>query len=137
MYRIVQEALNNATKHGAARRAHVEVIEDDSTIRVTVRDDGRGFDPIARTDGFGLIGMRERVELLHGKLELYVVRRRAAPTINATFPSSYSKVATRYQRVAHSSRGGSTSPSADESTGFDRTRGETRVCCQVTCMIGS
>jgi signal transduction histidine kinase len=86
MYRIVQEALNNATKHGAARRAHVEVIEDDSTIRVTVRDDGRGFDPIARTDGFGLIGMRERVELLHGKLEV-TSSPEGGTTISATFPT--------------------------------------------------
>jgi signal transduction histidine kinase len=70
MYRIVQEALNNATKHGGARRAHVEVIEDDSVIRVTVRDDGRGFDPVAQTDGFGLIGMRERIELLYGTLDV-------------------------------------------------------------------
>jgi two-component system, NarL family, sensor histidine kinase UhpB len=88
MYRIVQEALTNATKHGAARRAHVEVIEDDSTIRVTVRDDGRGFDPIARTDGFGLIGMRERVELLNGKLEL-TSSPEGGTTINANFPNSY------------------------------------------------
>ena len=43
MYRIVQEALNNAAKHGGARRAQVEVAEDDSTVRVTVRDDGNGL----------------------------------------------------------------------------------------------
>jgi signal transduction histidine kinase len=85
MYRIVQEALNNATKHGDAHRAHVEVIEDHSAVRVTVADDGRGFDPVDQTDGFGLIGMRERVELLQGTLEI-----KSAPgegtTINATFP---------------------------------------------------
>ncbi len=86
MYRIVQEALNNATKHGAARRAQVEVIEDDSTIRVTVRDDGRGFDPIAQTDGFGLIGMRERIELLQGTLKI-TSSPADGTTINATFPT--------------------------------------------------
>ena len=86
MYRIVQEALNNATKHGAAERAQVEVVEDRSMIRVTVRDDGRGFDPIAHTDGFGLVGMRERIELLEGTFEV-----RSAPghgtTVTATFPA--------------------------------------------------
>ena len=70
MYRIVQEALNNAAKHGDARRAQVEVEEDDSTVRVTVRDDGHGFDPVAHTDGFGLVGMQERAELLQGTLEV-------------------------------------------------------------------
>ena len=88
MYRIIQEALNNAAKHGGARRAHVEVVEDDSTVRVTVRDDGRGFDPIAHTDGFGLLGMRERVELLQGTLEVTSLPGQGT-TINAAFPASY------------------------------------------------
>ncbi|HTO26152.1 MAG TPA: GAF domain-containing protein [Gaiellaceae bacterium] len=70
VYRIVQEALTNATKHGRAARAVVEVVESDGNVRVTVRDDGVGFDPVARTDGFGLLGMRERVELLDGTLRL-------------------------------------------------------------------
>ena len=87
MYRIVQEALNNAAKHGGARRAHVEVVEDDSTVRVTVRDDGRGFDPIAQTDGFGLLGMRERVELLQGTLEV-ISSPGQGTTINAAFPAA-------------------------------------------------
>ena len=85
MYRIVQEALNNATKHGDARRAHVEVVEDDSTVRVTVRDDGRGFDPTIQSAGFGLIGMRERVELLRGTLEVTSAPGQGT-TINAKFP---------------------------------------------------
>ena len=70
VYRIVQEALTNATKHGGATRAAVEIVEDDRTVRVVVRDDGNGFDPGSRTDGFGLLGMRERVELLDGTLAI-------------------------------------------------------------------
>jgi two-component system, NarL family, sensor histidine kinase DevS len=70
LYRIVQEALTNATKHGNARRAVVEISEQDATVLLMVRDDGDGFDPGAKTDGFGLLGMRERVELLGGKLRL-------------------------------------------------------------------
>jgi signal transduction histidine kinase len=70
IYRIVQEALTNATKHGAARRAVVEISEQDATVQLSVRDDGAGFDPAADTDGFGLLGMRERVELLNGRLSL-------------------------------------------------------------------
>ena len=88
MYRIVQEALNNATKHGDARHARVEIVEDDTSIRVTVRDDGRGFDPIAHTDGFGLLGMRERVELLQGTLEVSSSPGQGT-TIRAAFPTDH------------------------------------------------
>jgi signal transduction histidine kinase len=70
IYRIVQEALTNASKHGAAKRAVVEISEQDATVHLSVRDDGAGFDPEAETDGFGLLGMRERVALLGGKLLL-------------------------------------------------------------------
>jgi signal transduction histidine kinase len=70
IYRIVQEALANASKHGAARRAIVEIGEQNATVRVSIRDDGAGFDPVADTNGFGLLGMRERVELLGGRLSL-------------------------------------------------------------------
>ena len=94
MYRIVQEALNNAMKHGGARHAHVEVAEDDSCVRVTVRDDGNGFDPVAHTDGFGLLGMRERVELLHGTLEVTSSPGQGT-TIDATFTGGYRRGAER------------------------------------------
>jgi signal transduction histidine kinase len=70
LYRIVQEALTNATKHGSARRAVVEVTEDEHRVHVLVRDDGVGFDPSGATEGFGLLGMRERVELLDGTLHV-------------------------------------------------------------------
>jgi signal transduction histidine kinase len=70
LYRIVQEALTNATKHGNAKRTVVEVTEDAHEVHVVVRDDGAGFDPASKTEGFGLIGMRERVELLDGNLRV-------------------------------------------------------------------
>jgi signal transduction histidine kinase len=87
-YRLVQEALNNALHHGEPRRVAVEVSEEAGSLRVRVSDDGKGFDPEARTDGFGLIGMRERAELAGGTLEL-----RSAPgagtTIVATIPAAH------------------------------------------------
>jgi signal transduction histidine kinase len=88
MYRLVQEALNNAAKHGDATLARVEVVEDSSTVRITVRDDGRGFDPVAQTDGFGLIGMRERVELLDGTLDIKSSPGRGT-TIEVTVPARH------------------------------------------------
>ena len=69
-YRLVQEALNNAAHHSGAERVKVEAIESGEKLRLRVSDQGRGFDPSARTDGFGLIGMRERVSLAGGTLEL-------------------------------------------------------------------
>ena len=70
LYRIVQEALGNAVKHGGARRAVVEIREEPTTVRLSVRDDGGGFDPAAHTSGFGLLGMRERVDLHGGELSI-------------------------------------------------------------------
>jgi signal transduction histidine kinase len=70
VYRIVQEALTNATKHGRAKRAVVEVHEDERNVRVAIRDDGQGFDPNEKATGFGLPGMRERAELLGGTLSI-------------------------------------------------------------------
>ena len=85
MYRIVQEALTNAAKHGNAKRAVVEVHEDGSEILVRVRDDGVGFDPVGHTDGFGLLGMHERVQLLDGALQVDSAPGRGT-TIEARFP---------------------------------------------------
>jgi len=70
IYRIVQESLTNISKHGQAHRATVTVEEDETTIRITVQDDGRGFNTTAKSSGFGLLGMRERAELLDGTLEI-------------------------------------------------------------------
>ncbi len=70
LYRITQEALTNARKHGAATRAVIELHEYEASVELTVRDDGHGFDAAAKTNGFGLMGMRERAELLAGRLEV-------------------------------------------------------------------
>jgi len=70
VYRLVQEALNNAARHGQASRIQVDVGEEGARLRVRVIDDGKGFDPNADSEGFGLIGMRERVTIAGGSLEL-------------------------------------------------------------------
>jgi signal transduction histidine kinase len=86
VYRIVQEALTNAAKHGNAERATVEVREQDGTLHLTVSDDGQGFDPQQDTDGFGLLGMHERIELLAGELEIDSAPGRGA-VLTAKFPA--------------------------------------------------
>jgi signal transduction histidine kinase len=70
IYRIVQEGLTNARKHGDAARAIVEISEAAGDIHIAIRDDGGGFDPAAATDGFGLVGIRERAELFEGSLDV-------------------------------------------------------------------
>ena len=69
-YRLVQEALTNVAKHAHAERVQVEVRLEYDVLRVQVTDDGRGFDPEADVDGFGLLGMRERVALARGQLSI-------------------------------------------------------------------
>ncbi len=80
LYRVVQEALTNVSRHAKATRAVISVSERNGTIQAAVTDDGQGLSnpagitPGQRGDGlkggFGLSGMRERAELVGGELEL-------------------------------------------------------------------
>ncbi len=70
VYRVVQEALTNVVKHAHASCAWVTVALSQSVVTVKVRDDGVGFDATARSDGFGLTGIRERVYLAGGEATL-------------------------------------------------------------------
>jgi signal transduction histidine kinase len=70
VYRLVQEALNNVVKHAAATSASVSARLIDHQVRIAVEDDGRGFDPGSVSTGHGLTGMRERIELLGGEIEV-------------------------------------------------------------------
>jgi signal transduction histidine kinase len=69
VYRVVQEALNNVVKHADARHVSVVLREKDGAITAVIEDDGRGFSPGATENGgVGLVGMRERVALVNGRL---------------------------------------------------------------------
>jgi signal transduction histidine kinase len=86
LYRLVQEGLNNAIKHARASAVTVEVLEEHGWVAVRVSDDGRGFrvdDPHA---GFGLVGMRERAELVGGTLDIESLPG-AGTTIRARLPA--------------------------------------------------
>jgi signal transduction histidine kinase len=69
IYRVVQETLNNVSRHSGAKSALVSVQQTEGSIVLTVKDDGSGFEP-AKTRGLGLIGMEERVKQLGGRLEI-------------------------------------------------------------------
>jgi signal transduction histidine kinase len=70
MYRIVQEALTNISKHAGATRISILLARKERAVVVVVEDDGGGFDPGGETSGLGLAGMRERVTLLGGQLRV-------------------------------------------------------------------
>jgi signal transduction histidine kinase len=69
-YRLVQEALTNVSKHARAANVGVFVGLDAHWVTIEVKDDGIGFEPASATSGFGLAGMRERVYLAGGELQI-------------------------------------------------------------------
>lgn len=70
LYRIAQEALTNTAKHAGARTVRLILELSDDELRFAVVDDGCGFDPTAATTGLGLLGMRERIDILGGQFRL-------------------------------------------------------------------
>jgi signal transduction histidine kinase len=69
LYRIIQEALTNVVKHADASRVSILLAEKGSAVVAVIEDDGEGFDPERPpAEGVGLLGMRERVELLDGRI---------------------------------------------------------------------
>ncbi|HEY2282368.1 MAG TPA: sensor histidine kinase [Solirubrobacteraceae bacterium] len=101
IYRVVQEALTNVSRHAEAERAVVSVTERDGIVRASVTDDGKGLPEADRLGprgdglegGFGMSGMRERAELVGGELELVpapgkgTVMRLAVPLAGRPDPS--------------------------------------------------
>lgn len=71
LYRVVQEALTNASRHSGARNINLKVTADGNWVQALVQDDGRGFEVAAqKTRGLGLVGMEERVKELGGRLHM-------------------------------------------------------------------
>jgi signal transduction histidine kinase len=70
VYRLVQEALTNVVKHAVASRVRVTVGESDGEMKIEIQDDGSGFDIDNVSQGFGMVGMLERVTLVGGTLNI-------------------------------------------------------------------
>ncbi|KQL36770.1 MULTISPECIES: sensor histidine kinase [Bacillaceae] len=71
IFRLIQESLTNGIKHGKFKEAWVKVEWLKQKINIIVKDNGKGFDPNeAKEKSFGLIGMRERVDLLDGTMKI-------------------------------------------------------------------
>jgi PAS domain S-box-containing protein len=86
LYRIGQEALHNVVKHANASNARIRIATDGDRLRLTVTDDGSGFDPTEVPRGhIGLIGMRQRIDLVGGDLRVES-RRGEGTTVEAEVP---------------------------------------------------
>jgi len=72
LYRIAQESLQNVAKHSKAKHVSVELTVPDHSIRLSVKDDGVGFDPLAvrGKGGLGMVSMGERARMMRGKLSM-------------------------------------------------------------------
>jgi signal transduction histidine kinase len=77
VFRVVQEAVRNAARHSGARQVRISVNQQTNRLRVSVQDDGKGFDPEQET-GLGILGMQERVLHLGGVLHVDSERGRGA-----------------------------------------------------------
>jgi signal transduction histidine kinase len=70
LFRLVQESLTNVVKHSHANNVSIVLTRKGDAVAVVVEDDGTGFDPGETGDGIGLLGMRERLALLDGTLDV-------------------------------------------------------------------
>jgi signal transduction histidine kinase len=96
-YRLVQECCNNAARHSSASHLNVFLAAADGKLRMRIQDDGVGFEvqaAFAKTGCFGLAGMRERVALAGGELEVSSVRGRGT-RVSAVIPVSVAASKTR------------------------------------------
>lgn len=74
LYRITQECITNAFRHGQARQVRVAIVESGSAVQISIEDDGNGLPPLPENQrqnpGFGLLGIKERVLALGGQLQI-------------------------------------------------------------------
>ena len=87
LYRILQESLNNITKHAMAKNVTVSIVQENNNLLLTIMDDGIGFDKnqIKNKRSFGMMGMEERVTISGGKFEV-VSNLNHGTTINVSVP---------------------------------------------------
>lgn len=96
LFRIVQEALHNASKHSGAGRVEVQLREDSGEIHLVISDSGRGFDSETAMQGrgLGLVSMRERVRLVNGTITIESMSNRGT-TIDVRVPLSPAQISER------------------------------------------
>ncbi|MEQ8823448.1 MAG: ATP-binding protein [Filomicrobium sp.] len=70
VFRIIQESLSNAMRHGRAKHVEISVTRRQGGLAIQVRDNGRGFTKSESSSGFGIIGMRERLAAFEGTIDV-------------------------------------------------------------------
>ena len=93
LFRVLQEAVGNVMKHSGADRVGVILQAADREVRLIVEDNGRGFDPVPGADGnapglqhLGLLGLRERIALVGGSLEVESSAQQGDTTVSVRIP---------------------------------------------------
>ncbi len=96
LFRVLQEALHNASKHSGARRVDVQLREDSCEIHLVISDSGRGFDSETAMQGrgLGLVSMRERVRLVNGTIAVESMLE-GGTTIHVRVPLSPAHISQR------------------------------------------
>jgi signal transduction histidine kinase len=108
VYRLVQECFNNIAKHSGARQVNISVNSADGLLKLNVEDDGVGFDieeAFARSDSFGLSGMRERVTLLGGRFQIRSFPRSGSATVRQATQKETLQVPSRDSKRIKKDRG--------------------------------
>lgn len=70
IYRIVQEQVNNILKYASARNIHIKLIQENTQLLLSIKDDGVGFDPSKKASGIGLMNIRTRASLFNGEVSI-------------------------------------------------------------------
>lgn len=76
IYRIIQECINNIIKHADAQSVKISILQNDHSIYINIIDDGKGFDPLAKSvksEGMGLENIKSRIEFLKGDIKIQSV----------------------------------------------------------------
>jgi signal transduction histidine kinase len=84
LFRIIQEAIQNAIKHSSAKNIYISITQHDNVLATTVKDDGSGFSMENMSDGVGIINMKHRAKLLGGTVEW--LSSDEGSTVNITLP---------------------------------------------------
>lgn len=85
IYRIVQEQLNNIQKYAKAKNVFVELLQEDGKLKLSMRDDGIGFDKSKKSGGIGLMNMRTRASLFKGRMKILASEGNGCE-LKVTFP---------------------------------------------------
>lgn len=105
IYRIIQESVSNAVRHGSATRIAIRVMKQAGDITVAIEDNGTGMSDMAGRPGYGIAGMRERLALLGGALEILPRRDGPGVSVKARVPArTNSTVAQRPPAAAEEAR---------------------------------